>query len=95
MQVLFWILKQNGKKFLKPQGPYTQDQVANLLKSGVCSDRDFVWTPGFKGWKKISLMEEFATHPGHTIEDILLQQAQKYQAHQTQKPKSLRVYLGR
>ncbi len=76
----------------KKQGPFSLTQVKGFLKTGLCSDKDFIWRPGFKEWARISLRKEFSTHPGHTLEDILIQQNRKYQV---QKPRNIRYCARR
>lgn len=71
--------KIKEKKYVfKQKGPYSTKQIAFFLKTGLCSDRDFIWREPFKNWKKISLVSEFSTHPAQTIKDILTQQNRKY-----------------
>ena len=75
-----WILlkKSSEKKSFRQKGPYSTRQVCRFLEMGLCFSWDFIWTKGFKEWKRISLVSELSTHPGHTIEDILTQQNRQY-----------------
>ncbi len=82
----FWILKKVNSSSYKKEGPYTIDKIKNFLIRGYCSDKDFAWQPGFEEWKRLSLIKNLSTHPGHTMEDTLIQQARKYQ---TQTPKNI------
>ncbi len=85
-----WILlKRPGKTKspFKQKGPYKTSQIVFFLKTGLCSDRDFVWKKNFREWKRISLVSDFSTHPAHTVEDLLTQQNRKYK---TQKARMVR-----
>ena len=83
---LVWILRKNHNKW-KTSGPYYGHELIQFLQSGLCSNQDFMWKPGFKEWKRISLVKGVSTHPGHIMEDILIQQSKKYQI---QKPRHVR-----
>ena len=84
---LVWILKKEENNSWKPTGPYYGKELIGFLQSGFCSDKDFIWKPGFKEWKRISLVKGLSAHPGHVMEDILIQQGRKYQV---QRPRNVR-----
>ena len=72
--------QRSDKKASHPfqqKGPYSTQEIREFLKTGLCSSRDFVWTEGFKEWKRISLISSFPSHPRETIEDTLTYQQQK------------------
>ena len=84
---LIWLLSRKEGQW-KTQGPFYVSELAEFLKKGLCSDRDFVWTPGLKEWQKISIMKGFSTHPQRAVEDILTHQSRCYKQLKPQKLKS-------
>ncbi len=51
-----WYIAQDGKTL----GPYTKDEIQELLLKGIVSENTYVWKAGFEAWKRICEIEEFS-----------------------------------
>ncbi|MCB0378165.1 MAG: DUF4339 domain-containing protein [Bdellovibrionales bacterium] len=52
-------IKKENKSEFQQLGPFSQDQVQNLLERGEVSFNDFAWKQGMDSWVAIAQIEEF------------------------------------
>ena len=64
-----WILLKKNQQSFVQSGPYRKQGIQTLLRVGLVSDTDFVYTEGMKEWERISICSEFYTPLSSTLED--------------------------
>ncbi|HVK60257.1 MAG TPA: GYF domain-containing protein [Bdellovibrionales bacterium] len=52
------VLKQKDKSF-EQSGPYTEEQILEMIGSGEVAYSQYVWRPGYKRWVRIGNLPEF------------------------------------
>lgn len=43
-------------------GPFSKKEVLAVIESGKVSDQDYLWTPGWKNWERLSEIGEFSKY---------------------------------
>jgi len=55
----FWFVVMNGEQ----RGPLTKAQILEYLMEGGLAGNDFIWRPGFTGWKAVNEIADFWEPP--------------------------------